>query len=424
MPDSIVVRDLGKRFRRYHADRPTTLKETVVRGLHRRGPVDEFWALRGVSFSVAAGDMVGVLGPNGAGKSTLLRLIGGVGRPDEGSVEVHGRIGGFLELTAGFRPDLTGRENVFIGGVIDGLTHRQVAQRFDSIVAFAELEDSIDSPLRAYSTGMRMRLAFAIAVHTQPEVLLIDEVLAVGDLSFRAKCFERIEQFKRDGCTILLVSHDVDQIQKLCDGALWLREGRLVASGDPEVVVDNYATEMATETRRRTPSIESANHTSSGIELCLGQNRFGSLEVEIIGVRLLDRRGLPVTELDSGDALTVEIDFLAEQPVPAPIFGAAIADEDRHVVCATNTAAQGLVLPSLQGRGRIMLNFGRLDLVGRQYHLSVGVYTRDWAYAYDHHWCVYPLLIRPTQSKKGILAPPHHWQLSPGQCCQGSLDDG
>src|SRR5438874_8286664 len=190
MRGTVVVQGLGKQFRRYHRDRPVTLKEAVVRGLRQMKPVEQFWALRELSCSVAAGRTIGVIGGNGAGKSTLLRLIGGVGRPDEGALTVKGRIDALLDLGAGFHPDLTGRENVFISGVINGLTRREVSQQFDSIVAFAELEEFIDSPMRTYSTGMQMRLAFSVATHTHPKVLLIDEVLAVGDLAFQHKCLK------------------------------------------------------------------------------------------------------------------------------------------------------------------------------------------------------------------------------------------
>jgi lipopolysaccharide transport system ATP-binding protein len=183
------------------------------------------------------------VGVNGAGKSTLLRLLGGVGRPDEGSVKVQGRINGLLDLGAGFHPDLSGRENVYINGVINGLTRREVARQLDSIVAFSELEAFIDSPLRTYSTGMQMRLAFAVATHTHPDILLIDEVLAVGDLVFQHKCIERIARFKTDGCTIVLISHDVGLVHQLCDEAVWLHAGRLLAHGAADLVVDQYVSE-------------------------------------------------------------------------------------------------------------------------------------------------------------------------------------
>ncbi|HZD11294.1 MAG TPA: ABC transporter ATP-binding protein, partial [Candidatus Binatia bacterium] len=229
--DAIVAKGVSKQFRRYHPERPMTFIETFVRGLHRLRPTEHFWALRDVSFTVQRGEMVGVIGVNGAGKSTLLRLIGGVGQPDKGQVQTRGRIGALLDLGAGFHPDLSGRENVLVSGVISGLTRQEVLDRFDAIVDFAELAAFIDSPLRTYSTGMQMRLAFAVAVHIEPEILLIDEVLAVGDIAFQNKCLDRIAQFKRKGSTVLLVSHEASLVKKLCDRAIWLREGRIVAQG-------------------------------------------------------------------------------------------------------------------------------------------------------------------------------------------------
>jgi ABC-type polysaccharide/polyol phosphate transport system, ATPase component len=270
MGAEIVVRSVGKSFRRYHPERPRTLQEAVLSGLRGLRPVERFWALRDISFSAAPGKMIGIMGANGAGKSTLLRLIGGVGRPDEGQIHVNGRIGALLDLGAGFHPDLTGRENVYINGVISGLSRREVSRSFDSIVQFAELEDFIDSPLRVYSTGMQMRLAFAIAAHAEPEVLLIDEVLAVGDISFQQKCIQRIERFKSQGCTILLVSHEPALIVDLCDEAIWLRAGTLVCHDEVAVVTDRYLSESKKETERRTrrerPAKRTANNKRSVTE--------------------------------------------------------------------------------------------------------------------------------------------------------------
>jgi lipopolysaccharide transport system ATP-binding protein len=216
-----------------------TFQEVVLRGFRRRRQ-GHFWALADISFKVTPGRMVGIMGFNGAGKSTLLRLVAGVGRPTAGRIEIKGRLGALLELGVGFNQELTGRENIRISGVCQGLTRREVRQRFDDIVAFAELEEFLDYPLRTYSSGMRLRLAFAVSSHIDPEVLLVDEVLAVGDLAFQKKCQERMKRFKENGCTGLIVSHSPQAIRRLCDDAIWLDHGRVVAYGPVKEVVGQY----------------------------------------------------------------------------------------------------------------------------------------------------------------------------------------
>jgi lipopolysaccharide transport system ATP-binding protein len=426
MPDPVVVRGLGKRFRRYHADRPWTLKEALLRGLlHRVTPADTFWGLRDISFSVARGQMVGVIGRNGAGKSTLLRLIGGIGRPDEGSVVTRGRIGALLDLGAIFQADLTGRENVFVTGVVAGLTRSEVVRRLDAIVAFAELESFLDSPLRTYSTGMQMRLAFAVAAHTDPEVLLIDEALSVGDAAFERKCLERINQFKSQGCTIVFVSHDLASVRQQCDQAVYLQQGRLVAHGPaPEVVsryqASPYVTEVDSATRAVTPAERPALRVSDGTVLDLNVNRFGSMELQIVDVRLLDEQGSPTASLRSGDALRIEITYEAPRPVTAPNFGATIFRTDGLPCLDTNTEATGFRLPVAHGRGTITLQIHRLDLYGGQYYVEVGAYRSDWAYAYDYHSRAYPLTFAPTGSLDSVLQPPHQWRAGAVEPAEGA----
>lgn len=245
MGNAIDVQGLSKQFwRRYDPYRPWSMTEVFLPGLRRTERAETIWVLRDVSFRVESGHTVGVIGRNGAGKSTLLRLVGGVGQPTAGSVKVHGQIGALLNLGTGFHSDLTGRENALVGGVIAGLTRCEVKQRFDSIVAFAEMEAMIEKPLRTYSTGMQMRLAFSVAVHVEPQILLIDEVLAVGDVAFQKKCLERIARLRGEGCSILLVSHDMGLVKSLCDEVLWLREGLVVAHGTPAAVVTRYVAEM------------------------------------------------------------------------------------------------------------------------------------------------------------------------------------
>ncbi|MDP6990788.1 MAG: ABC transporter ATP-binding protein [Planctomycetota bacterium] len=239
MSGSIEVEELSKRYRHWQRDRAMTLQELFQRGL-RFKLGERYWALEDVTFQVKPGRMVGVIGRNGAGKSTLLRLVAGVGRATSGTIRVDGRIGAMLELGAGFNPELTGRENIYASGVSGGLLRREVAERFDSIVAFSELEEFLEYPLRTYSTGMHMRLAFSVASHMEADVLLIDEVLAVGDLSFQRRCFDRLFHFKESGHTGMIVSHSADAILQLCDDAIWLDQGRIVTMGPVEEVVPLY----------------------------------------------------------------------------------------------------------------------------------------------------------------------------------------
>jgi len=237
---AISVRGVGKRFRVEHAHRPHTLHEALTRGFGRLQPADTFWALRDIDLDVPAGSSLGLIGANGAGKSTLLRLIARVGRPDTGCIEVNGSLSALLDLGAGFHPDLTGRENVIVSGVIIGMRRAEVERRFDEIVAFAELEAFIDNPMRTYSTGMRMRLAFSLAVLAEPAVLLVDEVLTVGDLNFQEKCTNRITELRASGCTMLLCSHDTNLILELCDGAAWLEGGRINRVGAAGEILEAY----------------------------------------------------------------------------------------------------------------------------------------------------------------------------------------
>ena len=243
MAGAVMVQDLGKRFRRYQADPPRSIKEAVFRGLRGLRSTETFWALRHMDFEVEPGRIIGIIGHNGAGKSTLLRLIGGIGVPDEGHIEVRGRIAGMLDLGAGFHPDLSGRVNVYVNGIVAGLTRVEVRERFEAIVEFAELSKVIDNPLRTFSQGMRQRLGFAVVTHTDPDVLLIDELLAVGDQRFGRKCLDRITQFREAGCAIVLVSHGLAAVSELCDEAIQIHQGRIVARGPATEVVLAYENE-------------------------------------------------------------------------------------------------------------------------------------------------------------------------------------
>ena len=407
MENLIQVVGLSKGFVRRHKLRPRTLKEAIIRRQYFHNKDTYFLALDHVSLEVHPGEIVGIVGRNGAGKSTLLRLIGGVGRPDEGHIQVNGKIGALLELGAGFHPELTGRENAFINGMIAGLTRNEIADRFSDIVNFAELEDSIDNPLRTYSSGMQLRLAFAVSVHTSPDVLLIDEVLAVGDIAFQRKCLERIDLFKQGGCAILIVSHDTAQVRDLCDRAIWMRDGRVVSEGDPQDVVDQYENAMMTETEKRGQAREADYQSQSNHEIELNVNRKGTMEMEISGVQLLDSNREPVSELKNGNALTVEIAYAPSKRVQSPIFSVTISDKKGEICLDTNTAR--LQVPDIEDNGVIRVHFDRLDLTAGKYFVDVGVYATDWERIYDYHWHVYPLDVQDIEPHKGVLNPPHKW---------------
>ncbi|HEY5955284.1 MAG TPA: ABC transporter ATP-binding protein [Polyangiaceae bacterium] len=406
---AVVVESLGKRFRE-RRDRPSTLKELLVRGNVWRTPAKWFWGLSDVSFRVAKGSMLGVVGHNGAGKSTLLRLIGGVGEPDAGKIQTRGNIGALLELGAGFHPDLSGRENAILMGVIAGLTRREVLRRFDTIVQFAELQHFIDAPLRTYSSGMSLRLAFSVAAHTDPDILLIDEVLAVGDLGFQRKCVKRIHEVKSAGAAIILVSHDTEQVKRHCDQALWLRHGKVASLGDTATVVDAYTSEMARISQAATPLDRDAVTLSSGRCLKVGQNRFGTLELELRAVCLRDRYGAPINEITNGGALVVELELFSENVIVSPIVCVSIRNDQKQICYDTNTEIEGFELGTIEGIERIRLTIERLDLAGGDYDVNVGVYERRWAFAYDEHSDAYPLRVRPTPGAKGMLAPPQRWE--------------
>lgn len=405
MQEAIIVEKLGKWFSRYHAQKPVTIMEAALSGLRRMKPVEQFWALKDVSFRVAGGEMLGVIGHNGAGKSTLLQLLGGVAYPTEGQVTINGRIGALLDLGAGMHGDLTGRENALVMAITAGLTRKTAQERFDQIVEFSELAAFIDNPVRTYSTGMMMRLAFSVAVHTEPEVLLVDEFLSVGDLSFQAKCLNRITEMKEGGCAIVLVSHDVGQVERLCDRALWLKKGTVMAYGEPTLVTGEYTAQMRLQTHQKTLN-SVHNSTATEETLKLNENRFGSLEVAIEAVKLL-----PQAKIKSGDSLCIELSYKNHKAIASAIFSVSLTQTDNQKLLDINTFDQEAFPVPLEAKGTLRLNIDRLDLNSGEYLIDVGIYEENWSYAYDFHWHHYKLSVQSPLSSQGLINPPMHWEI-------------
>jgi lipopolysaccharide transport system ATP-binding protein len=407
---AVAVRGVSKRFRLYRGREVFTVKDLFVRG--GRGGLftgEELWALRDVTVELPRGRMAGIIGSNGSGKSTLLKLIGGILKPTNGTIAVSGRVSALIELGAGFHPEFTGRENVYVNGILLGLSRAEIRERFDDIVAFAGLDAFIDNPVKTYSSGMYMRLGFAIAVTVDPDILLIDEVLAVGDEAFQHKCVGKIQEFKARGKTILLVTHDLGSVTRLCDEAVWLAGGRLMAYGGTRQVVDQYLDHVASEEARAL----GAEHREAEAQAAAGTaQRWGTREVEITQVRIVDRAGAERYLYDTGEPCTIHLAVRAARPVEDPVFGIGVYRKDGICCYGTNTAIDGLHLGKLAGEGEVAVELQRLDLVEGEYLLDVAVHARD-GHPYDYHSRIYAFAVRSRTRDVGIARLAHAWRLPP-----------
>jgi ABC-type polysaccharide/polyol phosphate transport system ATPase subunit len=425
---AIEVRDVRKVYRRYGRRKQfATLKSALISGrlLGDLKPDDAFEALKGVSFDVAQGRTFGIIGRNGSGKSTMLKMIAGIGRPTAGTVKVNGRVSALIELGAGFHPEISGRENVFINGMMLGLSRRDVARRFDEIVAFAELEDFIDAPVKTYSSGMYMRLGFAVAIHVDPEVLLVDEVLAVGDEAFTHKCLDKLADLRRRGRTVLLVTHQLEMVTRFCDEALWLDGGVARAQGDPKRVVDAYLTEVAVlESRQLARADEARARTGEVVAdpeadmFKASEGRWGSREVEIIGVELIGVSGAAGNVFQSGERVEIRLNLRAERLVQDVVIGIGIFNAEGTCCYGTNTHIEGAAAGEIVGDGQVRFIVERLDLVEGTYKLDVAVHRENGA-PYDYHRLLYTFRVASRLKEAGIFRPPHTWTFSGGLRVKG-----
>ena len=346
-----------------------------------------------------------------------MKLITGIYKPDSGSVKVNGRLAALIELGAGFHPDFTGRENLYLGGAMHGLERREVEALMPEIVRFAELEHVIDDPVRTYSSGMFMRLGFSLAVHTNPDVLLVDEVLAVGDATFVNKCKERIAQLRREGKTLLLVTHDLDAVERWCDEALWIEKGKVRERGAPRRVIDAYRQfveegeeiELA-EGQQGLPVELPGPDAADGSAAEQGPERWGSREIEITSVRLTDFDGGERLVFHPDDQLSIRIEYLLREPVADAVFGIGIHRSDGVVVYGTNTALDGVTLPPLRERGELVCAIDRDGLLDWLYTLDVAVHRSD-GYPYDYQKHVLEFAVRCAESDIGVFRPPHRWEV-------------
>ena len=382
MPTAVSISGVSKRFRLYH-EKYSSLKERVQH--LGRVPYEEFWALQDINAEIGEGETWGLLGHNGSGKSTLLKCVAGIIQPTTGRIEVRGRLAALLELGAGFHPDLTGRENVFLNASLLGLSRREIERRFDEIVAFAELEQFIDNQVKYYSSGMYMRLGFAVAVNAEPDVLLVDEVLAVGDEAFQRKCLDRVRHFQREGRTIVFVTHAPDLVRQICQKAIVLDHGREVASGSPGTAIRSFREHLLITGDR--PEVAEAmaaaleGEAEGTMDGRSDQERKRNFRVRITGVRFEHPGGDDF--LRPGDPLTIAVAYEARQRIDEPNFGFALYDIDGNLLSGSNTRILGTGLSHIEGRGEVRFQFDSVPLLDGTYFLTLAVTNQDEDVVYD-----------------------------------------
>ena len=411
---AIKAQNLTKVFPKYSTrHRFLTFKSALVKGsLFKDLKPDELvTALKDINFEVEKGITFGIIGENGSGKSTLLKIIAGITKPTSGKVITNGRISALIELGAGFHPEITGRENVYINGIMLGLSKKEISEKFDEIVKFAELEDFIDAPVKTYSSGMYMRLGFAVAINVNPDILLVDEVLAVGDASFVPKCLDKINDFRRRKKTIVFVSHDLSTVERICDKVMWLKKGEIQMIGEPKRVVDAYLQDIAEkqeeslETRHRELDLEKKWEEEKR------EKRWGKREIEIKSVKLKDLEGNEKFVFSPNEGMIIEMDVETKSKIEDFVFGVGIFNSEGVCCFGTNTHLEDFTPVSFEGKGKVIFKIEKLNLINGTYYLDVATHKRD-GYPYDYHKSLYSFAVASRNKSIGIYCPPHSWQFS------------
>ncbi len=385
---AVEIKDVSKMFKLYH-ENVRSLKEKVL-FFNKRG-YEEFWALKDINIDVDQGETLGIIGANGSGKSTLLKMTTRILYPTRGRVVTNGSIAALLELGAGFQPDLTGRENVYLNASILGFSKREVDKRFDEIVAFAEMERFIDNHVRNYSSGMYVRLGFAVAISVDPDILIIDEVLAVGDEAFQRKCIERIEEIQQSGRTIIFVTHNVEITREICSRVVMLEAGEIVKEGKPREVVNFYHQKMESADTERAER--------------------GDRRMEVLGVALLNEKEEGVNDFSTGEDLKIRVAYRANEPTDDPVFGFSIDDYRGFTAYGTNTRLKGMHLGTVKGEGFVQFDLKSLPLLEGRYLVSVAIHSRDESVVY--HWLdrYYPFDVHSEINDAGLLYIPSSVQV-------------
>ncbi len=355
----------------------------------------DFWALKNVSFEIKPGEAVGFIGRNGAGKSTILKLLAGVMKPTSGDVRIRGRVAALIEVGAGFHPELTGRENIYLNGSILGMRTSEINKAFDRIVEFAELKSFIDTPVKHYSSGMYVRLGFAIAAHTDPDIFLIDEVLAVGDVAFQAKCVQALLSHRNSGKSMILVSHDLNKIQEACDRCIYIHHGKILFDGTPRRAISRYRDDL----------LNDSNSNGFSQESDLGA------KAQVLGVVFRDSNGKQKSEFCTGEDLIIEIRYRANRRIEKPVFGLAIHGPGGVQITGFNTRTSDFAIPAIEDEGAIYWQLNKLPLRDGLYYVSVQLHNYEDTESYDVHERSYCFEVTCGQKfTAGILCIPGEWR--------------
>ena len=383
--------------RKFHREK--SIKDLFISTFAKQRKPQRFCALQNIDLELGKGEIMGIIGANGSGKSTLLKVFGGLLKPDMGTIEVSGRVAPLLELGLGFEPSLTGAENVYLNGSILGMKKEDIKKQFDTIVAFAELGEVIDSPLAHYSTGMMMRLGFAIAAHSPADILLVDEILAVGDLFFQQKCIDRIIEINKRGVSIVFVSHSMNLVRRFCRRALWIDKGNAMSSGDVDRVILDYETNDPQLKKMREDKIAASERKGR--------------EVQIKGVDFFNGNMQPATSFNPFDKIVIKLDFLAKIKVDNPIFGLAIHHSEGTHICGPNTQDCLYPINEIEGSGSINLTIPSLRLVPGVYKVSIAIWDSTHTYAYDWEEKAYPFKVENPggYQHRGYVPLEYHWEI-------------
>ena len=400
----VSFQNVSKKFR-FSKETPQSVLEIFISAFSRKSDRQkdegDLWAVNDVSFDIYPGQAFGIVGRNGSGKSTILKLITRILRPSKGRIIVNGRMSALLELGAGFHQDLTGRENIYLNASLLGLTEEETNDKFDEILAFSELGEFIDMPVKHYSSGMYMRLGFSVAIHVKPDILIVDEILAVGDQPFQTKCIDAIMEMKRKGVTIIFVSHDINLMKQLCTHILWVDKGVMQAIGSSDEVALRY--------------IEYSTMREGQQLLSTDFERWGTGEIEITNVRLLNAQGEESNTFITGEAMSIEMEYLAHQTIPNPEFGLAIFRQDGLHINGPNTRLANVDLGDVEGSGIICYAIEHLPLLPARYQLTVAIHDSRYPRCYDYHKEAYSFRINPggTEETDGVVELTAQWTNSP-----------